>query len=146
MAVMGKNSSSIVGGVMFFMLVCTLLGGANALGTLDDYLDNVDNYIHDVDNTIHDTLYPNQSGLMQWGMGVFIAIIVGIIVSVILVCVCCGCMCYHCCCKTSPPPYTTLVVAGNQPTPMVQPVNAVQMNVQQQAAFGQQQPYAIKNY
>ncbi|XP_071785693.1 uncharacterized protein [Asterias amurensis] len=130
MAMMGRNS------VMFCLLVVgTLFGGTNA-GFSDVLNDNID----DVENTIHDALYPNENPLMQWGVGVFIAIIVGMVVGVVLICTCCCCCCYHCCCKPNPPPYTTLVVASNQPHPMPQTTHVTQMSMQPQ-----QQPYEIKH-
>ena len=57
--------------------------------------------------------------LLQWGVGVLVAIIIGIIVVIVLLCVCCGCICYHCCCKkTQQSQYTGV---AQQPSIAMQP-------------------------
>ncbi|XP_033625945.1 uncharacterized protein LOC117289095 [Asterias rubens] len=86
-----------------------------------------------------------QNGLLQWGIGVMVAIILGIVVGAILICVCCGCMCYHCCCKSSKTTSTVVVAAAPQ-----QPQTHVIMHGQpgygqQPPAYGrpQQKPYGV---
>ena len=50
------------------------------------------------------------TGILQWGIAVFIIILVVIVVGAVLLCVCIGCLSYHCCCKSSKQPQTPVVI------------------------------------
>ncbi|XP_072013676.1 enteropeptidase-like [Amphiura filiformis] len=54
-------------------------------------------------------------GLFRWGLGIFIAIIVAIAIGGILICVCCGCLCYHLICKRQQSSNQTTVVHAPPP-------------------------------
>ncbi len=71
-------------------------------------------------------------GLLKWGIGVLIAIIVGIIVAIVLCCVCVGCLCYHCCCKNrQQTQYTGVTQTTGPPAYNQQPPMAMQPAGQQ---------------
>ncbi|XP_038067677.1 low-density lipoprotein receptor-related protein 12-like [Patiria miniata] len=71
------------------------------------------------------------------GIGIIVAIIIGCIVGVVLLCVCVGCICYHCCCKRSQPQQTSYQVVAQTPQQRQQPPMAMQPIGQP----GQQAPY-----
>ncbi|XP_071794802.1 uncharacterized protein [Asterias amurensis] len=57
-------------------------------------------------------------GIIGWSIGIIVGVIVGCLVGGILICVCCGCLCYHLCCKSKPTTTTTVVVpTGHQQQP-----------------------------
>ena len=54
-------------------------------------------------------------GILALGLGIMIAVIVGSIVGGILICVCCGCLCYHLFCKNKTPANNVTVVHAPPP-------------------------------
>ncbi|XP_022080359.1 uncharacterized protein LOC110973673 [Acanthaster planci] len=86
-----------------------------------------------VEDTVHKTV-----GL---AIGILVAIIIAAIVGVVLVCVCVGCICYHCCCKKRQPQQPSYQVVSQ--TPQQQPPMAMQPTGQssQPASYGQPGAY-----
>ncbi|XP_071785650.1 low-density lipoprotein receptor-related protein 12-like [Asterias amurensis] len=58
------------------------------------------------DESVDDIL----TGILQWGIAVFIIILVVIVVGAVLLCVCIGCLSYHCCCKSRKQPQTIVLI------------------------------------
>ncbi|XP_022084128.1 low-density lipoprotein receptor-related protein 12-like isoform X2 [Acanthaster planci] len=72
--------------------------------------------------------------------GALIGIIVGAILVVVLICVCVGCICYHCCCKKTQPQTSYKVVSQTQQQQQ-QPPMAMQPTGQPVYPPGQPAPY-----
>ncbi|XP_072051829.1 uncharacterized protein [Amphiura filiformis] len=94
--------------------------------TYDTYSDWEDNCGDGSDNDLWGDLADTVGGILALGLGIMIAVIVGSIVGGILICVCCGCLCYHLCCKKQQANQVTVVHAA--PPPQNGHVTAVQMN------------------
>ncbi|XP_038068749.1 protein shisa-5-like [Patiria miniata] len=103
--------------VVVLCLLAVVCNGVNADVTDDPF--NFNNF-----DSLADNIEETYSNALKLGVGIIVAIVIGIIAVVVLVIVLCACCCYHCCCKSRPASHTVVVTQGAQQRGMVmqQPV------------------------